>query len=142
DVDLTNPDLARGNRIELPKDTVHIGRMKFLWNAACYEVLTARNFGEHKHRIRIAFDFDADFVDIFEVRGFVRRDRRGKVAAGRRGLDHVRFDYASLDGVARCTDSLFSPRPTELGPRRAVYDLELEPKQRRTLTVTVHCNVD
>jgi glycogen debranching enzyme len=142
DVDLTNPDLARGEKMEVPRDTVHIGRMKFLWNAACYEVLTARNFGEHKHRIRIAFDFDADFVDIFEVRGFVRRESRGEVTVRRHGVDHVRFVYNSLDGVPRATDLLFSPRPTELGAHRAVYDLELGPKQRRTLTVTVHCNMD
>ncbi|HET7130932.1 MAG TPA: glycogen debranching N-terminal domain-containing protein, partial [Gammaproteobacteria bacterium] len=98
DVDLTNPDLARGDKIELPKDTVHIGRTKFLWNAACYEVLTARNFGECSHRIRIAFEFDADFVDIFEVRGFVRR-KRGAIAVSRRGVNHVQFVYSSLDGV-------------------------------------------
>jgi glycogen debranching enzyme len=141
DVDLTNPDLARGDKIELPKDTVHIGRTKFLWNAACYEVLTARNFGECSHRIRIAFDFDADFVDIFEVRGFVRR-KRGAVAVSCRGVNHVQFVYSSLDGVPRSTDLFFSPRPTELGTRTAVYEIDLAPKQRRTLTVTVHCSVD
>src|SRR5262245_218477 len=95
DVDLTNPDITRGDRIELSKDTVHIGRTKFLWNAACYEVLTARNFGETPHRIRLSFDFAADFVDIFEVRGFVRRTR-GAVTVSCRGIDHVQFVYSSL----------------------------------------------
>ena len=39
--------------------------MKFLWNAACYELLLARNFGEQAHTLRIDFDFDADFADLF-----------------------------------------------------------------------------
>jgi hypothetical protein len=46
DVDLVNPDLRRGDVIVLPKDTIHVSRMKFLWNAACYEVLAIRNFDE------------------------------------------------------------------------------------------------
>ncbi|HYX64306.1 MAG TPA: glycogen debranching N-terminal domain-containing protein, partial [Burkholderiales bacterium] len=39
DVDLTNPDLfdAEG-RLALAKDTFHIARAKFLWDACCHEL--------------------------------------------------------------------------------------------------------
>ena len=46
DVDLTNPDIQLGDTLALAKDTVHVARMKFLWNACCYEMLIFRNFGE------------------------------------------------------------------------------------------------
>ena len=62
DVDLTNPDIQHGETLVLAKDTIHITRMKFLWNAACYELLVARNFGEQTHTLRMDFDFDADFL--------------------------------------------------------------------------------
>jgi glycogen debranching enzyme len=75
DVDLVNPDLRHGDAIELPKDTIHISRMKFLWNAGCYEIFVVRNFDEKMRRVRLALEFDADFADIFEVRGFVRQSR-------------------------------------------------------------------
>src|SRR5207237_9357739 len=41
DVDLTNPDFfdAEGH-LALAKDTFHIARAKFLWQAACYDLLT------------------------------------------------------------------------------------------------------
>ena len=75
DVDLTNPDIQQGETLVLAKDTVHLSRMKFLWNATCYELLVLRNFGAEHCRLRLAFDFDADFADLFEVRGFKRRAR-------------------------------------------------------------------
>ena len=42
---------------------------KFLWQHACHETITLRNYGEQPHTVSLAFDFDADFADIFEVRG-------------------------------------------------------------------------
>ena len=72
DVDLTNPDIQQGDTLVLAKDTVHLSRMKFLWNATCYELLVMRNFGAEHCRLRLAFEFDADFADLFEVRGFKR----------------------------------------------------------------------
>jgi len=141
DVDLTNPDLTRGGEIELAKDTIHISRMKFLWNASCYEILAVRNFGEQRSTVRIALDFAADFMDVFEVRGFDRQSR-GAVHARTCGPEHVQFRYASLDGVSRSTEIYFAPHPRELSPNRAVFELDLAPKQRRAIAMTVHCRVE
>jgi len=138
DVDLVNPDLLRGDTIELPRDAIHVSRMKFLWNAACYEIFAVRNFDEQPRKIRLALDFDADFVDVFEVRGFVRQSR-GTVHKSVRAPDQARLEYASLDGVPRSTDIYFAPQPAKLTTTRAVFELELAPKQRRAIFVTVHC---
>lgn len=138
DVDLVNPDLLRGDTVVLPRDAIHVSRMKFLWNAACYEVFAVRNFDEQPRTIRLALDFDADFVDVFEVRGFARH-RRGKVRRSVVAPDRARLAYASLDGVPRSTEIHFWPKPLELTTARAVFELELAPKQRRAISVTVHC---
>src|SRR5688500_14322293 len=106
DVDLTNPDIQRGDRLVLAKDTIHFTRTKFLWGAACYELLVMRNFGEEPLRLRLDFDFDADFADLFEVRGY-KRGSRGKVNAVVRSADSVTFTYESQDGVPRATDIFF-----------------------------------
>lgn len=140
DVDLTNPDIQRGDRLVLAKDTIHLTRMKFLWNASCYELLAMRNFGEEPLRLRIDFDFDADFADLFEVRGY-KRSSRGKVTASVRGHDSVSFTYASQDEVPRATEIYFDPAPTELKPRHARLEIELAPKQRRTIAMCAHCRV-
>ena len=139
DVDLTNPDIYQGDALWLAKDTVHFVRTKFLWNGACYETVTFRNFGAEARRFRVDFAFDADFADLFEVRGFERRTR-GKITATVSAPDAVRFAYASLDGRPRFTDIFFWPRPRELGSRQATLDVELEPKQQRSITMSVHCS--
>jgi glycogen debranching enzyme len=139
DVDLTNPDIQRGDMVMLAKDTVHFTRAKFLWNGACYETLSFRNFGEHPLNLRVDFDFDADFADLFEVRGF-QRHHRGRVNAVTRGADAVRFTYAALDGVTRTTDVYFSPPPRQLGPRHATFEIELPVKRRRSIVMSVHCS--
>jgi len=139
DVDLTNPDIAAGGALVLPKDTIQITRVKFLWNASCYELLAVRNFGEQRRRVRIGFEFDADFADLFEVRGH-RRKGRGAVTARLVGHDSVRFDYASLDGVPRATELTFEPAPALLRERRALYELDLPPKKRRVIYLTTFCH--
>jgi glycogen debranching enzyme len=140
DVDLTNPDVHQGDTLLLAKDTIHVTRMKYLWNAACYELVAFRNFGDEARRLRVDFEFDADFADLFEVRGF-KRAARGRVTASVLGADTIRFDYASQDGVPRCTDIHFDPPPRELQPRHARLELDLAPKQRRSIAVSVHCRV-
>ena len=91
---------------------------------------------EQPRTIRLALDFDADFVDVFEVRGFARH-RRGKVRRSVVAPDRARLAYASLDGVPRSTEIHFWPKPLELTTARAVFELELAPKQRRAISVTV-----
>jgi glycogen debranching enzyme len=140
DVDLTNPDIQRGEKMVLTKDTIHLTRMKFLWNAACYELLMLRNFGEEPLRVRVDFDFDADFADLFEVRGY-KRGSRGKVTAAVSGTDAVSFTYASQDGMPRATDIYFEPVPADLQARHARIELDLAPKQRRSIAMSVHCRI-
>jgi glycogen debranching enzyme len=140
DVDLTNPDILHGDTLVLSKDTIHVARMKFLWNGGCYEILSFRNFGEQTQNLRIGFDFDADFADLFEVRGF-QRGSRGAVTSIVAGKDAASFIYASQDGKPRSTDLVFDPPPRRLTPHSAAFELQIAPKQRCWITMTVHCKV-
>jgi glycogen debranching enzyme len=139
DVDLTNADLFdTQGRLVLAKDTFHIARAKFLWQAACYELLTITSYADERRRIRLALDFGADFADLFEIRGY-RRSRRGAVDARVVSQNEVAFDYASLDGRPRSTRLGFSPTPARLDESRAEFDLELAPRERRPIALTVQC---
>src|SRR5262252_6005637 len=44
-VDLTNPDMYVGERLALPKDTLHVVRTIFLWRDSAYQRLAIRNHG-------------------------------------------------------------------------------------------------
>ncbi|TMG72450.1 MAG: amylo-alpha-1,6-glucosidase, partial [Betaproteobacteria bacterium] len=139
----TSPDLfdAEGH-LALAKDTFHISRAKFLWEAACYELFTVASYSDSPRRLGLALDFAADFADLFEVRGY-RRSRRGAVRARIEGASEVRFEYASLDGLPRATRICFAPRPARLEADgvagRAEFDLRLASRERRPIALTVQC---
>ena len=77
--DLTNPDFFdAAGRLRLSKDTIHIVRAKFIWQARVYERLAVRNFDTQPHSIRLTVQFQTDFADLFEVRGH-QRAARGRV---------------------------------------------------------------
>ena len=110
-VDLTNPDVSRGGRVEVPRGTLHLARTKFLRDGACYERLRLRNYGLAPMSVSLALHFEADFADLFEVRG-AKRARRGEFLgeeassdggrarlprAGRRHAAHAPSLFAAAD---------------------------------------------
>jgi glycogen debranching enzyme len=132
-VDLANPGIpSRGLRGEL----IHVNRLRFLWNAACYERILVRNFDLRPQRVTLSIAFAADFADLFEVRG-QRRARRGQVSTERRSEASVGIRYLGLDGIERVTSVAFEPAPTRLDAANAVYDLSLGPTQGARLVLSV-----
>src|SRR3954471_17949548 len=76
-VDLATPDLKDSTgHIVLPRGTLHVFRTKFLWRSCCYERLRVSNFATTAVDVELALSFNADYADIFEVRGS-KRERRG-----------------------------------------------------------------
>jgi glycogen debranching enzyme len=138
DVDLTNPDIFDGENLLLSKDTFHLSRSKFLWDASCHELFTVVSYADRAATLRLALDFGADFADLFEIRGHPRPGR-GAVTAEVRGADEVAFAYASLDGVPRSTRICFSPAPKRLSTESAEFELEIPARERRAVAITVHC---
>jgi glycogen debranching enzyme len=137
-VDLTNPDIYEHGRLRLARDTLHIVRSKFLWEGACYERCHVRNFGDQPQAVELSFVFAADFVDLFEVRGY-QRVKRGKQNAIVDGPDSVLFTYHALDGAPTCTRLMFDPVPADLDVGMARFRLTLRPGERQAIFVTVFC---
>jgi glycogen debranching enzyme len=139
-VDLTNPDLTVNGRL-VPRGRVHIFRAKFLFRGVCYERLRVTNFGLEVAELPLAMRFDADFADIFEVRG-LKRARRGQRLPDRLVEGAAVLAYRGLDEVLRQTRIECWPPPARLDPREARFVLRLEPQASITLYVTVSCHVN
>ena len=72
-IDMMNPDLPeKGGWPALAKGTLHVFRAKLLWQSACHEHVRLTHHGSEPTRVRLEFTFEADFVDLFEVRGMKR----------------------------------------------------------------------
>lgn len=135
-VELTNPDILMPGDEKLRRDTIFVQRTKFLWNSVCYERVSAKNYSSERRRLQVNFLYEADFCDMFEIRG-TSRLRRGRVAARLEGNDATAFRYVGLDGVERETRITFSPAPVKLEKNHALIELELEPYQSASLFITV-----
>ena len=78
-----------------------------------YERVVLANFAEIEAIVPLAFDFTADFRDMFEVRGTTRRNRGLNLQAAV-NCDMVRLRYKGLDGVIRASTITFSEPPSSL----------------------------
>ncbi len=107
------------------KENVSIQRFRVL-SGSLHERIRVRNFGTKVRRLALTVDFDADFLDMFEVRGLVR-ERRGQVQRPEVDRSRVVLSYRGLDGEVRTTTIRFSPAPDELSESRAEFHMECEP---------------
>ena len=137
-VDLTNPDIPMGPSDKLARDTIFLERNKFLWRAICYERVKVKNYGSVPRTVRLDFLFEADFVDLFEVRGMQRR-RRGRTRPAVFGADKVELFYQGLDGIERRTLLSFFPTPVRTAADRATLEIVLAPKAHTSVFVTISC---
>jgi glycogen debranching enzyme len=138
-VDLTNPDFYEGDRIALEKDIVHIARTIFLWRGTAYQRIALRNHGDRPIVIGLSLSFQADFADLFEVRG-IERKRRGAGAGKVVAPDQVLLSYHGLDGAPRRTRLTFDPAPTTLATTAASYRVELAPHEAKPIFLVISCN--
>src|SRR5580658_5338930 len=100
--------------------------LKFIWNGACYERLSVRNFGDRPIHLRLTYRFASDFADLFEVRG-EHRAARGEEHSALESDHGVLLRYLGLDKVERVTQVAFFPAPKTLTSARAAYELALKP---------------
>ena len=125
-VHLTNPDFHTKDGQWVERGSIYIRRSLFLWRGVCYESLSMTSFSGVQVPVNVAFEFEGDFSDIFEVRG-VHRERRGVTRPSRGGPETVCFSYEALDGEMRTTCLKFECTPDELSERRAAFAFMLEP---------------
>ena len=136
--DLTNPDLPLANERVLAHDLVHVFRGRFLWNATWHERIRLWNYSRSPVPVSLAFDIDADFADIFEVRG-TRRDRRGTRLEPFVSAKDIRFVYRGLDEEVRTTIVEWSDTPSDTSPHMVRFDYDLAPHASAVLTLAIRC---
>ncbi|HEY7527183.1 MAG TPA: amylo-alpha-1,6-glucosidase [Candidatus Limnocylindria bacterium] len=136
-VDLTNPDLGRGPR-RLPHSSLHLARTKVLGDGLYRERIVVRNFARRPVSVRLSIRYQADFADLFEVRG-MRRPQRGSSLPSRAAGREVLLRYRGLDGLLRRTRIGFSRQPTAVDGSEARFALDIAPRSATTLEMAVAC---
>lgn len=113
-----------------------IARRRRVVSEALRESLTVSNYAQEPCELSLRLDFDADFEDIFVVRGFERTSPQPEVTALVDG-NTVQFTYRGRDDRVRKTTLLFSETPAVLERDHATFVCPLEPGQTRTIELSV-----
>jgi glycogen debranching enzyme len=151
-VQATNPEFRKdpgdkmGSDERILRQTISIARERTI--AEAYrERLDIENHGPITFDCNVELEFDADYADIFEVRGY-SRPARGKLLPIEATADGgLVFGYVGLDGVTVRTHFAFDPAPT-LEPARddqdgsvvARWTSLLRPGERRQIAWSVHAS--
>ena len=137
--DLANLDVSLDEAIAIHRGTLHLVRSRFLWNETCFEKLLFVNHGLEDLEIPVRIGFDADFADIFEVRGNTR-ERRGRRLEEEFKKQSVVLAYEGLDRVVRRTSIQSDITPARILSSGMEFELIVHPKQRVSLEIEVNCD--
>ncbi|HEX9044915.1 MAG TPA: glycogen debranching N-terminal domain-containing protein [Candidatus Limnocylindrales bacterium] len=137
-IELSNPDIRTSRHELIVKEHVGITWRRLLdgERLALHDALSFENFGRTHASFPFTLTFDARFEDIFDIRGLLdeipghRRDPRWDG-------DALVFTYDGKDRIERTLAIVFSPAPDNRVGTSAVFDLSLDPHERKAFSVTL-----
>ncbi len=137
--DLANLDVLSDGEMVIHRGTLHLVRTRFLWRDSCFEKLMFVNHGLENVEVPVRIGFDADFTDVFEVRGTVR-ERRGRRLEENIDRNSVILSYEGLDNVVRQTCIRSDANAVAASPSGLEFELALRPKERATIQLEICCS--
>ncbi|HEX6923201.1 MAG TPA: amylo-alpha-1,6-glucosidase [Bacillales bacterium] len=97
---LTNPHIENDGVVELWRESIEVKRQRFIFKGILYETIILKNYNPKPASFKLSMHVDADFSDMFIVRGF----QNGKT--GSKGPTEINekslvFHYEGADQVKR-----------------------------------------
>ncbi len=135
-IELTTGNITLRDSFDLPENTVHIRREQLLSSEILFDRYAFENFNRCPVKFTVEIACDADFVDVFQVRG-VARAAHGQYYQPVIEPDGMIFSYRGCDNVLRQTIVRMNPAPVEISACTARWELRLEPMRTSALQITV-----
>ena len=139
---LTNPHMEREGELILWRESVEIERKRFIYEGSLYETFRLTSYFPKPIRFDFSVWMDADFTDMFIVRGFQYGDIGSKtgdrISAGERVIT-----YMGADEVSRETRiNWHGPQSTVDEEGRIHFDVQLSHGVTTEITFTVMPVID
>jgi glycogen debranching enzyme len=136
--DLANLDISEDNAIAIHRGTLHLVRSRFLWQDSCFEKLRFVNHGLEDLEVPVRIGFDADFADIFEVRG-TSREHKGKRLETEVERKSVTLSYRGLDHALRQTAIQIDAPDVRASEAGMEFELVIHPKVPVEIQLQIGC---
>lgn len=141
-VRLTNKQKVENGEVKVWRESVAMERKRFIADGVLYETVDFRNQNTYPVELDIAVHVEADYKDMFEVRGF-RTGQKGRMHPVQRTEESIRFSYTGKDDVTRATTILFEPKPKTISENGEInYSILLDPYGTASFEITVAAEID
>ena len=132
---LVNPGFRGADGSAVRRQSLSIRRTRFV-HRGLHERIGIQNCNRDPVDVELELSFEADFADIFEVRGYHGLTPRPGAVEPVATETGFAFTHTGLDGVRRETEVIFDPVP-QLLRGRARLPIHLDPQETRILLVDV-----
>lgn len=131
-----NPSFRLPDGVRVKQQTISIRRSRFVSDKGLYERFGFLNCNHFPIDLDVDLAVDADFRDMFSVRGFKTQRVAGEISVSFGGED-LTFSYRGRDEIARQTRVMFDHDPEAISPREVRFSIHLEPNQTDSIVVRV-----
>ena len=135
----TNPAFSSPDGSEFIQAQALMLRRERALALSLVESISISNYSSRRALVEVRIEFDADFRDIFEVRGFERSRPQPPVSV-EHSASVVNWHYEGSDGKTRTTTLSFTEPPTVLTEREAAFRLTLDPRGTHQFSFEVSAN--
>jgi len=132
---LTNPTMPCLESRILPRGSIEARRQRVVGDVL-EETLRVTNYNVFPIEIDVVYTLDADFADIFEIRGS-EREKRGQILPSRVEDGTMVFAYDGLDDRRRETRVSFSQPPFSIKEGQVTFRLSLGHRESATIRLLV-----
>lgn len=136
-----NPPLVLPTGERVKRQTISVRRSRFVNKDSLYERLGFLNCNHFPVELEIRLSVDADFQDIFSIRGFKTQSVAGEITVSF-GQGGIRFRYCGRDGLDRRTDVTFSREAEPVTSRSVAFVLHLEPNVPDSIVIRVRPSIE
>lgn len=140
-IELTMRGSLEAKGLDLPVNTIYVHREQLLERDTLFDLVHFENFYQARAKLRVEIAYDADFMDIFQVRGMVR-GKSGHYFAPIATDDSLSFLYEGLDNLVRTTTVRFAPCPKRIEGKIVHWQIDLDPLGKASIAITVRAHAE
>ncbi|MFC3885075.1 glycogen debranching N-terminal domain-containing protein [Bacillus songklensis] len=133
---LTNPHMEEDGNLVLWRESVQIERKRFIYDDVLYESLNVKNYYPKPVSFELEVEFDADFQDMFIVRGF----QTGKVGqrSGQQLENHtLSLAYQGTDEINRYTHITWDKEAEKTEGNKITFRFSLNHSEEDQVMITI-----
>jgi len=129
--------LTNANFKKIGSPEVLIKREQIIFNGMVYDRILVKNYFSRPLALKLTLKVEADYLDIFQVRNYVREKRLGVILNPSKVKNSILLDYLGKDGLRRETEVKILTGEGEIYKNRIELSFRLKPKQEKKLTIGI-----